>query len=52
MILQLIPFTLVHIEDAGFEFYVHLRNTGPIGADDAKVLAQRRRGHAAQAFKN
>lgn len=51
-ILKLIPLTLVHLEPADFEFYVHFRNSGIFPDNEAKKLEARRNDSPARSFRN
>lgn len=52
MLLKLIPMSLVHVEVADFEFYVHFRNTGVLSDEDAHRLEERRNVIPAVAFRS
>ena len=52
MILRLTPLSLTHVEDAGFEFYAHFRNTGPLSVENSLKLEQDRRNQTIMSFKN
>lgn len=52
MLLKLIPMSLVHVEMADFEFYVHFRNTGVLSDEDARKLEERRNAIPAVAFRS
>lgn len=51
-ILKLIPLTLVHVEVADFEFYVHFRNTGEFPDEETVKLEKRRNENPALSFRS